>query len=146
MSKFFWGIFGALVAGGVAIAALAQNPSQPVRLTFTAAYLAGINPNKQTLVADIPNTLTVTSIVGFVEAATGATATATVYDQPNGSTCTTATGTAIGSAMNANGTAATEQVLDVAPYTVAAGHHLCLVTTGTWTSGIGAVTVYANPS
>lgn len=134
----------------IAAPAFAQSPGAPAKLVFSFPWLATINPTGGVLVAKLPSTITITEITGLVGTATGGTATVNVFAAPSGTAC--GSGTQLNStALNANGTANTTQELGVAsPGTAVAGSSICITTTGTtsWTSGtgIGAVTVYANPT
>jgi hypothetical protein len=90
---------------------------------------------------------TIAAIVGRVEIANGSTATATVNSAASGALCSG--GTAVSTALNANGSGATNQTLTSGTPTLLAGSSLCLQTTGgaNWTSGsaVGGITVYLKP-
>ena len=129
----------AATTGAAGIALLQQSER-------SIGWLAGVNPNNATIFI-AANALTVQSIVGNPETALGATGTADVYDAASGTACGSGTKVTT-SSFNANGTAATNQSLLSAPYSLSSGHRLCLQTTGTnWATGssVAAISVAANP-
>lgn len=107
-------------------------------------WVAGQQPNGAPFIT-APQTYTISSITLRVETAVGATATVSVYDAPNGTSC--ASGTLVSTSGNANGTPATNQSIlgGGGPYTINSGDTLCLSTTGgsNWNngSGVGGVTI-----
>lgn len=114
----------------------------------TIGWVAGVNPTGALLLV-APAALTVTSIVGNVETATGTAATVSLFKAASGTACGSGTNQVSGAGtFNANGTAATNQTLTPvggAGNVLAAGDRLCITTTGTtaWTggTGVGGITV-----
>lgn len=112
----------------------------------TVGWVATVNPTGA-LIMVAPAALTVTSIVGNVETATGTAATVSVFKAPSATACGSGTIQHSGT-FNANGTAATNQTLTLvggAGNVLAAGDRICITTTGTtaWTggTGVGGITV-----
>jgi hypothetical protein len=134
----------ALTAATTSTQGIAKLYEAPVSI----GWLAGVSPNNSILLADAQQAVTVQAINGRPEVALGATGTADVYDAASGTACSGGTKITTTS-FNANGTAATNQALLSSPYSLSAGHSLCLQTTGSgWTSGasVATITAYANPT
>jgi hypothetical protein len=116
----------------------------------TISWVAGQNPNNAIIVADLPAAITLFSAAARVEIPVGATATISLFSAPSGTACASGTNLASATSINANGTAATNQLLTITTASVAAGSSLCLQTTGggNWTSGsgVGALTIGYNPT
>jgi hypothetical protein len=118
----------------------------PTLHAFAIGWVAGQNPQHAIVVADLPNAETITSIVGRLEVAEGSSGTVSVYSAPSGTACASGTNLTNTTSFNTNGTAATNQTLAGTTTSVAAGSSLCLVTTGTFTTNIATITIYAHPT
>lgn len=110
------------------------------QFTASVGWIATVNPTGA-LVFVAPAALTIKSIVGNVEIASGGTSTVSMFKAPTGTACGSGTIQHSGS-FNANGTAATNQTLTLvggAGNVLAAGDRICITTTGTtgWTTGTG---------
>lgn len=136
---------GHLVTSGATVGQLTDGGAVP---TYSASvgWIATVNPTGA-LIFVAPAALTVTSIVGNVEVASGGTSTVSVFKAATGTACGSGTIQHSGS-FNANGTAATNQTLTLvggAGNVLASGNRICITTTGTtgWTAGtgIGGITV-----
>jgi hypothetical protein len=114
-------------------------------IPISVGWIAGQNPNGAT-VATLNQAGTISSIIGTVETADGVAATVTVNSAPSGTAC--ASGTAVSTSFDANGTAATNQTITNGLPSIAVGTRLCLVTTGTWAgqAAVGGITINFNPS
>lgn len=114
-----------------------------VKQRVAIGWPVGIDPAGN-IIATIDEASTVSSIVGTVTTAVGATATLSVYKAGSSTACGSGTVLHSGS-FNANGTAATNQTLTLTTTALSAGDRLCLVTSDSanWIAGngIGGVTV-----
>lgn len=115
----------------------------PISSVTAIGWDPAIDPDEN-VIATVDQASTVSSIVGTVVAAVGATATLSVYKAPSGTAC--AAGTVLHSgSFNANGAANTNQTLTLTATALSAGDRLCLVTSdaANWLagSGMGGVTV-----
>jgi hypothetical protein len=109
---------------------------------LSSTWLAGANPGGSTIFV-APRALTITSLVGVVDTANGATATVSVVKAASGTAL--ASGTVIHSgSFNANGTANTNQTLSLTTTTMASGDRLGLISTGTFTNSIASITATVN--
>jgi hypothetical protein len=111
----------------------------PVALQRVAiGWDPNIDPNNN-VIATIDQASTVSSIVGTVHVAVGATATLDVYVAASGTACSGGTKLNNSTPFNANGTANTNQTLTLANTAVASGSRICVVTSDSsnWTAGLG---------
>lgn len=119
----------------------------PASSVYSIGWVAGQSPNNAIIVADLPAGITISSIVGRLEVAEGSSGTVNVYSVPSGTACASGgTNLTNTTGFNTNGTAATNQALAGTTTTVASGSSLCLRTTGTFTTNIATISVYANPT
>ena len=122
----------------------------PASSVYSIGWVATQNPNNAIAVADLPAGITISAINATIETAVGATATVSVFSAPSGTACSAGTNLASATSINANGTAATNQTLTLTTTAVASGSRICLQTTGgsNWTSGsgVGTISIYANPT
>jgi hypothetical protein len=114
---------------------------------ISIGWIAGQNPNNA-IASVINQAMTVNAIVGAVEVANGSTATVAVNHAPSGVACSAGSALHSGS-FNANGNAATDQILTVTTASLAVGDRICLQTTGgtNWSSGsaVGTITIFVTP-
>lgn len=112
-------------------------PSSAASQRVAIGWDPTIDPNEN-VIATIDQASTVSSIVGTVVAAVGATATLSVFKAPSGTACSGGTVLHSGS-FNANGTANTNQTLTLTTTALTAGDRLCVTTSNgsNWTAGLG---------
>jgi hypothetical protein len=128
----------------IATTAFVKSQQTPISI----GWIAGQNPNNA-IASVINQAMTVNAIVGAVEVPNGSTATVAVNHAPSGVACSAGTALHSGS-LDANGTAATDQILTVTTASLAVGDRICLQTTGSsnWSSGsaVGTITIFVTPS
>lgn len=118
-------------------------------LNFPIGWSAGVNPNSQPVVTNLPNAISISAISGRIEAGVGQAATVAVAAAPVNTSCAHATSLSAGGgtpSLNANiSPIAGNQNISVTTATVPSLASLCLQTTGFSGSstGIGTITVYA---
>ena len=117
----------------------------PAAYTWSIGWVAGQSPNNASFIV-VPVASTISSITGRLVTAEGSSGTVSVYTAASGTACASGTNLTNTTSFNTNGTASTNQTLSGTTTSVAAGANLCLVTTGTFTTNIGVITVVANPT
>jgi hypothetical protein len=112
-------------------------------IPLSISYQAGLDPGN-TPFADIRQAMTIIAIGGTVEVPLGAAGTLSIVKAASGTALSSGTVLHSGS-FDANGTAATEQLLTVTTTSLAAGDRLGLISTGgNWAAGsaVGVLTVF----
>jgi hypothetical protein len=119
---------------------VSASPTLPGTVTpqiMVASWLAGVSPNASILLI-ASRALTITSIVGVVQALNGAAANVSIYKGTNGSSLSTVVHSG---SFDANASLETNQTLPVTVPTMNVGDRLGILTTGTFTSSIGSINV-----
>lgn len=120
------------------------------RPAMTISWQGGMDLNNA-LVDVADQALTIQAITGNPDIVLGAAGSIDIYDAPSGTTCAAASTKVSTTALDANGTATVNVSMLSAPYSLAAGHRLCLRTTAskaTWQAGSssGVIAAFASPS